>query len=145
MVNIRNVSVSALANGLSLSWEHGDARYHVWLDAPDKPRQVVYKNPPRGVVYKEPGWFQTRRLALKSAVNLRMVTEALRIAREADLYAKATADAQEAERQRIATATAQQDAEDRSDLIRLLHKFVDQGTLAQDAARAVIDQLNTGR
>jgi len=151
VVNIRNVGVTA-HNGstrvtaagdtitdpsYSLHWETVQARYHVWLDAPGKARQVVYKNPLRDTPPSAPGYFQTRRLTLKSTVNLRMVGEALRIAREAGLYAKATATAAEAEAKRLAACRVAQEIEDRNDLLRLLHKLA----VTNATARKLIVEL----
>lgn len=127
--------------GWSVGWDTAEARYHVWLDAPGKPRSVVYKNPLRGTTPTAPGYYMTRRLSLKSVVNLRMVGEALRIAREADLYAKATEAATVAEAKRLAAVTAAHDLEDREALTRILHKFVERGRIAQAAAQSIIDAV----
>jgi hypothetical protein len=69
-----NVKVSIYSDDATLfflSWEHDDARYHVWIDRhtytiesdPNyKRRPTLYKNPPHGVRVGMDGYFRLRKL-----------------------------------------------------------------------------------
>jgi hypothetical protein len=149
-VNITNVHVTdhgvmrpdSGMQQFSLGWDTADGRYHVWLDKPGVPRQVVYKNPLRDIERGQPGHFDTRRLQLKTMVNTRMVGEALRIAREADLYTAATKAREKAEADALAKRRAEAEAEDRTEFAAILTRFVERGRLAQDAADRILAEVN---
>ena len=119
---------------IALSWEHEDARYHLWERDPD----ILYKNPPlkndgtaRGPY--DPGYFRARKLDARTRKNAVMIAQARRIAEEQGLYAKATRD-----------KTEQLQAEKDSRNARIaLNRKREAAEALYDACRAVVDWFAT--
>lgn len=129
----------------ALSWELGDARFHIWfqnLDDLDPDRKtltaedfILYKNPPRGVSSRDAGHYWTRQLNPAAKANAKHVEAARRIAVTDNLYGKAVA-AEEAKREAANLAADKLAREERIkdhglellEALRLAEKTI-QGTL----------------
>jgi hypothetical protein len=103
-----NVKVSIYSDDATLfflSWEHDDARYHVWIDRhtytiesdPNyKRRPTLYKNPPHGVRVGMDGYFRLRKL---DARKHGIVDTVLTYAKRAGLFEAAIAEIKARERE----------------------------------------------
>ena len=104
-LEIRNVTLDSLDprafNRFALSWELGDARFHIWFNRPfdldpdamtlTAEDHILYKNPPRGIDTHDAGNYWTRQLNPAAKTNAKHVEAARRIAVTENLYDKAVA------------------------------------------------------
>lgn len=159
-----NLHMTVSGNMVSVGWEMGGARFHVWLQidrsatlmdyrhgVPVKPYAIrpnrhvgshgnrfeyqIFKNPPLSIPYGGEGYFKTRYLDATAKAHAATVDKALREAERLGLYQQAV-NAREAQEQarEEARTDAQADAAKRA-----LRQLMDEGALGSGLIQQYLD------